>query len=194
MNFTLVGVVPGTTWSVLVGGVRAIGNQSILTLYEPNGSYSWQFLNVSLSPWALLDAHPDSGILNVTGSGTNLVLVPFDDFRVTLDTSPTTGGSLTSRSGWYPAGTNLRLSAAPSPGFAFSSWSSRDSGGENSFQNPLSLSVNAPINETANFVHAPRQAGATSLPLILAVDVCLGAILLALLLISMRRKKASPHP
>jgi hypothetical protein len=49
--------------------------------------------------------------------------------------------------GYYPAGTNVSMAASANGGYSFSRWT----GTTNGTSNPLSVSMNSPVTETANF-------------------------------------------
>jgi hypothetical protein len=55
-------------------------------------------------------------------------------------------------SGWYDAGTVVSISATPASGWLFSSWTGSGTGSYSGTNNPVSVTMNGPITETANFV------------------------------------------
>ena len=67
-------------------------------------------------------------------------------YLVTANASPTVGGTV-SGSGYYPAGTTATLTATANSGFTFTSFS----GASASTSNPVTLTVNGPLIEAANF-------------------------------------------
>ena len=73
------------------------------------------------------------------------------EFLLTLGVSPSGGGTIgtnpTSGDGFYNSGTSVQLSAFPSAGFAFNTWSGDATGSTN----PISVVMNSPESVTANF-------------------------------------------
>jgi hypothetical protein len=60
-------------------------------------------------------------------------------------------GSLSPSSGWYDAGSSIQITATPSIGYGFVSWAGSGSGSYTGYSNPASITMNAPITETASF-------------------------------------------
>jgi hypothetical protein len=65
------------------------------------------------------------------------------------------GGSVSPASGWNNSGANVTISATASNGYNFSSWSSSGTGSYSGTNNPVAITLNAPISETARFSTAP---------------------------------------
>ncbi|NAY82452.1 MAG: hypothetical protein GU362_06215 [Thaumarchaeota archaeon] len=63
------------------------------------------------------------------------------------------GAGTTNPSGttWYNAGTNVQISATPNAGYMFASWSGVGTISYSGTNNPATVTMNSPINETANF-------------------------------------------
>jgi hypothetical protein len=66
-----------------------------------------------------------------------------------------TGGSVTPASGWQNSGKVVSITAKPANGEAFSNWTGSGTGSYSGTNNPASITMNAPITETANFVTGP---------------------------------------
>ena len=67
-------------------------------------------------------------------------------------------GTVSGTDGFYAPGTTVSLTATPSAGYQFSSWS----GGATGTTNPLSLVMNAPKTVTANFTQRTAQVNIAS--------------------------------
>ncbi len=133
--------------------------------YTSPQSFKW----ISGSPHALSVASPQSA-----GSGAQDVWSAWSDggtashsvsptadttftanflmgYLLTTSVSPPLGGSIAaspaSATGYYNNGASVQLTANPAPGCAFSSWS----GGFSGNNNPLSFTISAVTNVTANF-------------------------------------------
>ncbi|MBM3177752.1 MAG: CotH kinase family protein [Bacteroidetes bacterium] len=73
------------------------------------------------------------------------------EFKVTVTASPVEGGSTEPAGGVYNEGTNLTITAIPTPGWNFVNWT----GDKESDENPLSVEVTQDFNLTANFIQPP---------------------------------------
>ncbi|MGC8709912.1 MAG: hypothetical protein ACP5RL_06440 [Thermoplasmata archaeon] len=60
------GLTPGTSWSVILGGLTKTSNTSSITFNEPNGTYSYEIISISG-----YEANPSSGSLIVNGNSLN---------------------------------------------------------------------------------------------------------------------------
>ncbi|MDB6019278.1 MAG: Pectate lyase superfamily protein, partial [Pedosphaera sp.] len=67
-----------------------------------------------------------------------------------------TGGSVSPGSGWFNSGSTVILTATPAAGFAFLGWAG--SGSYSGTSNPVSITMNGPIGETASFFSPPVQS------------------------------------
>jgi len=73
-------------------------------------------------------------------------------YYLTMQASPSGGGSVSPSSDWYDAGSTVQISATPNTGYAFASWAGLGSGSYTGTANPATVTVNGPITETANFI------------------------------------------
>jgi hypothetical protein len=64
-----------------------------------------------------------------------------------------TGGAVTPGSGWKASGATISITATPSTGYSFGSWSGTGTGSFNGTTNPTSVTMGGPITETASFTH-----------------------------------------
>jgi hypothetical protein len=79
-------------------------------------------------------------------------------YYLTTAVSPSGGGTISPASGWYTSGSQVTITATPYSGYQFSSFT----GTVNSSSNPLTVTMNSAMTETANFV-ATSQYTATTL-------------------------------
>jgi List-Bact-rpt repeat protein len=70
-----------------------------------------------------------------------------------LTMSAGTGGNVSPGSGWHTSGSTFSISATPSNLYSFSNWTGSGSGSYSGTNNPASITMNAPISETATFTH-----------------------------------------
>ena len=71
-------------------------------------------------------------------------------YMLTVKVNPT-GGTVTPSSGWLNSGASIKLSANAATGYAFSSWNGTGNGSYSGFNDPAIVTMNGPVNETANF-------------------------------------------
>jgi hypothetical protein len=73
-------------------------------------------------------------------------------YELVMSVYPSGAGS-TNPSGttWYNAGTQVQISASPNAGYIFVSWSGVGTISYSGSNNPATVTMNSPINETANF-------------------------------------------
>jgi hypothetical protein len=67
-----------------------------------------------------------------------------------------TGGSVSPIGGWYDSGSVVAIGATPNGGYSFSSWTGSGTGSYSGTANSTSVTMNAPIFETANFTANPQ--------------------------------------
>lgn len=74
---------------------------------------------------------------------------------LTMQTSPSSSaGTVSPSSNWYDSGKQVTISASASSGYKFDKWSGTGSGSYSGTGNPVTVTVNAPITETASFQKA----------------------------------------
>jgi hypothetical protein len=67
-----------------------------------------------------------------------------------------TGGSVSPIGGWYDSGSVVAIGATPTSGYSFSSWAGSGTGSYSGTINSTSVTMNAPIFETATFTANPQ--------------------------------------
>ncbi|MEM3426548.1 MAG: DUF2341 domain-containing protein, partial [Thermoproteota archaeon] len=73
-------------------------------------------------------------------------------YYLTIQSNPYYYGTVSPSSGWYDAGTQVQISAVPyQMCYTFNSWSGSGSGSYTGSANPVTITVNGPITETATF-------------------------------------------
>jgi len=157
----------GTVWipslgTVKSGTVNAGKNQTIyvtwgaelrLTDY-PNSGYrftKWSmsgYVDVTETYFREYSANPID-IVN-TGGHAGAVSANYQVY-LNMSSNPSGAGSLSPSSGWYNVGTQVQISASPFSGYKFVSWSGSGSSSYTGTNNPETITLNSPVNETANF-------------------------------------------
>jgi len=143
-----------------VNGQNYTYSQLPVTITEPVGSsisFSWsspvsggtgtQFVWVSTSGLST----SQSGTITVTSSGGDVVASYQEQFYLTMSANPSNAGSVSPASGWYNAGANVQISASANSGYLFVSWSGVGTISYSGSNNPATITMNSPINETALF-------------------------------------------
>ena len=64
-----------------------------------------------------------------------------------------TGGTVLPSSGWRNSGSVVSISAMPATGYHFTNWTGSGTGSYSGPNNPASITMAAPITETATFIH-----------------------------------------
>jgi archaellum component FlaG (FlaF/FlaG flagellin family) len=96
-------------------------------------------------------ANPRAAVPSMTGPAT-FTADYGTQFYLTMQVSPPGGGVTTPSSGWQDSGSQVTISASPTCGYAFSSWSGSGSGSYTGTASSSSVTMNGPITETVNFV------------------------------------------
>jgi hypothetical protein len=86
----------------------------------------------------------------VTASG-NITIAYFHQYYVTFNQSPADGGSVSSTSDWYEAGTSVQSNASANAGWQFENWSGSGAGSYSGNNSRGNITINSPLTETAVF-------------------------------------------
>jgi hypothetical protein len=81
---------------------------------------------------------------------------------LTMQVNPFGAGTVSPGSGWHDEGEVVTISARPSTGYRFDSWSGSGSGSYKGTSSQAQVTMNAPITETANFVAVATVTFSTS--------------------------------
>ncbi|MGI0155961.1 MAG: InlB B-repeat-containing protein, partial [Thermoplasmata archaeon] len=132
-----------------VDGVRS-GSTSTLAFTEPDGVYGYSVL----SPTAAVNgaryvATPSTGSVDVNGANVTETVTYAAQYH--LATTVVGEGTVSPAQGWYAAGHGATMLATPGSGYAFAGWTGEGSGSYSGGANPASVTLNGPVNETADF-------------------------------------------
>jgi hypothetical protein len=83
-------------------------------------------------------------------------------YYLTMQANPTAGGTVSPSSGWRDAGSAVSIQATASTGYSFSSWSGSGTGSYTGSSNPVTITINGQITETASFQVLPVSIMVTS--------------------------------
>jgi hypothetical protein len=135
-----------------------IGDPHTVTVTSSQGSNGTRY---TFSHWSDGTTTPTDSI-TVSAATTSYTADFNTSYLLTTAISPAGDGTITpstaspTSDGYYPSGTTLNLTATPtSATYLFSNWT----GTTASSSNPLSITMSAPVTETANFGTNPGSAG-----------------------------------
>ncbi len=147
-----VGLPNGTAWTVTVNGANTTSNGSLVTVFESAGSYSFSVPALTDGPPGTeFVATPSTGTFTVGNSSLNLSVRFVQQFEVTGAASPSVAGTVAPEAAWFPAGSTVNLSAAPTEGWVFASWAGQGAGAYSGPTDPTSIEVVGPVREVAQF-------------------------------------------
>ncbi len=96
----------------------------------------------------------DSGAISHTVAPTrNTTYTAKFGIQYYLTMNAGTGGKVSPISGWKNSGAIGPIKAAPAKGYSFSNWTGSGTGSYSGTSNPASITINAPLTETATFTH-----------------------------------------
>ncbi|MEM4098981.1 MAG: hypothetical protein QXW57_04455, partial [Candidatus Micrarchaeaceae archaeon] len=135
---------------VTVNGNGETTPYSIVVDYGTTVTYSYGSPFSGGSGIQYVNPSPSSGSFTVT-STTTITASYTTQYYLTMVANPSSEGSVSPGSGWYNSGTQVSISASPNTGYHFVSWSGSGSGSYSGSNNPVTITMNSPISETANF-------------------------------------------
>ncbi len=116
-----------------------------LTLWVPSPQTS-PGVQYSFANWS--DGGAQAHTITILGSTTTYTANFNAAYQLTTAVNPSGDGSVSPASGsYYAAGSPVQLTATPNTGYVFTGWT----GTVTSASNPLTLTMNSPVTETANF-------------------------------------------
>jgi uncharacterized protein (TIGR03437 family) len=138
--------VDGSTLTAPQNFSWSAGSSHTIGVTSPQGSGGTQYI---FSNWS--DGGGQTHSVTAPSSATTYTASFTTQYLLTTVAAPNSGGTVTaapsSTNGYYTAGTSVQLTATPSNGYQFATWSGDLSGGTN----PQSVTMSAARNVTANF-------------------------------------------
>ena len=133
-----------------------VGSEHSFEWVSPVGTQTWGKRYVWVSTSGLSTAK--SGSIIVPSGGGSVSATYKTQYLLTVSVNPSGAGSVSanlSSSDWfYDDGASVTLTAYPAAGYAFDSWTGSGIGSYSGKANPATVTVNAPITQTANFIQA----------------------------------------
>ena len=90
--------------------------------------------------------------LSGSASDISLVFVFYHQYYLSTQASPLAGGSVSPGSEWLNSDEAVEIQATPAAGYNFFSWTGIGTDSYSGESNPVTITMNSPITETANFV------------------------------------------
>jgi hypothetical protein len=143
----------GTAWRITLNGVTQISSTDTITFNNiAAGTYSWSASNpVPEATGTQYVTSTPSGRITVTGSATMQIQYR-TQYYLTMLAQPSSGGSISPRNGgWYDAGSTVSISANAGKAYVFSNWIGTGDGSYTGTSPKTSVTMSAPIIETATF-------------------------------------------
>ena len=148
---TETGLPTGTSWTIILNEVTKTSTGSIMMFNEPNGTYAYNVSTPISGGTGIRYVTAGSGSVTVNGNSPS-VSVPYNtQYYLAMSSSPSAGGTALPLSGWYNASSTVTISATASSGYAFISWTGTGTGGYTGTSASHTITISAPITETANF-------------------------------------------
>jgi len=99
---------------------------------------------------------------NGTASTSRTLVFQYNNqFKLTMNTNPSSGGSVTPGNKWENSSAPVNIQATPTSNYSFMSWTGTGLGSYTGANNPATIAMNGPITETANL----HQGGELSVSL-----------------------------
>lgn len=123
-------------------------SQHTIAFISPqNGSAGTRYI---FDRWSDNSSVQNSRVITVPSSAATYTANFTTQYQLTMNAGA--GGTVSPLSGnWYDAGQQVQISAVPNSGFTFGSWSGSGSGSYSGSNNPVNITLNNPITQTAGF-------------------------------------------
>jgi YVTN family beta-propeller protein len=195
VTFAEKGLPTGTSWSVSLDGFTHSLSTNSTLFVTSSGSMNWNVSSPLLNSGSVrYAAFPSSGVLDVTTSSTETMNYT-KQYELSFSSSPT-GAGTTEPSGtvWLNASSSVSISAAPSAGYVFRSWTVSNSSVSlaNSSNRSTLATINGSADIRANFVTVSPTPTIGGLNLLLIGAGVAGVIVVALAVLFLRRRKKVP--
>ncbi|MGC8620277.1 MAG: InlB B-repeat-containing protein, partial [Thermoplasmata archaeon] len=92
------------------------------------------------------------GTITIFGNNIYVNVTYITQYYLTMIVNPNTGGIINPLSGWYDAGSSIIIKATPYPNYGFVSWSGTGNGSYSGTNSQVTITMNGPIIEQANFI------------------------------------------
>ena len=153
IKFNEAGLPSGTQWSLNLGNITKSSTNSTIILQEPNETYSYSIETIiSGSTGIRYISSLSSGTITVDGFNITVNVSYTEQYYLEMLSNPSDGGNVSPQSGWYNAGSTVTINAIPNSNFEFKSWTGTGNGSYSGINNQVTITINSPITEQANFI------------------------------------------
>ncbi len=179
VTFAETGLPTGAAWNVTLGGFSQSATTSTIVFTVRDGTFAYSAVSPirGTSGTQFVLASP-SGTLTVQGSSLSVQLPYLTDYWLTTSVTPSGKGSAGPSPGWYVSGTSVTLEAVAVAGYSFSTWQGTGTGSYSGAQDPATVTMGGPVQETAQFVPSGQNGGPTSSWIAGVVDPVLAVLTL----------------
>ncbi|MFG1415210.1 MAG: hypothetical protein AAE986_03515 [Thermoplasmataceae archaeon] len=155
VTFSESGLPANTVWSVTINGSLHTSSTNAITIAVPNGTYAYTVTTpiTGSSGTRYADFAP-SGSVDVKGVNLTESVSFITQYYLTLSVSPSGSGTVSLTSEWLNASSVVSITAIAQTGYSFSHWNGTGSGSYSGTNNPASVTMNGPVQESAVFVKA----------------------------------------
>jgi hypothetical protein len=157
-------IVDGAAYADSQAFVWSATSPHTLSATSPQGDTATRFL---FGAWSDGGAQTHS----VAPVGDSIFTVNFTTQHYLAMDTGTGGGTLSPASGFFNAGQAVQVSATPRSGYNFAGWTGTGSGSYSGANNPATVTMNAPLRETAGWSAGTIPVTVTTLPAGLAMTV-----------------------
>ncbi len=161
VTFTETGLPSGTNWTTRL---LAYGQTPTTNRYSTNDNFHYPLYNGTYNMEVLTAAGPygtryvptvsDYGPIKVRGANLSYSVTFTTQYELNTFSNPIHGGTATPPSGWNAAGAVVQIGEGPANGYVFTSWVGAGAGNYTGPNDSASITMNGPINETADFFAA----------------------------------------
>jgi len=166
VTFTSSGIGSDSSGTVVTvnGNAKTQSQLPYIAWYDSGSTISYDFtLTVSASSgkqyvWTSTSGLGQSGRTeSFTASTAGTVTGTYKtQYYLTMQTSPSDGGTGSPSSGWFDAASTVQIQATANTGYQLREWTGSGTGSYSGTNNPSSIKMNGPVTETANFQPHPE--------------------------------------
>ena len=155
VSFLESGLPSGTSWAMDLSGLAGSASGKNITFNVSAGAYTAQPEDpVPGSSGVRYVPSPSEMLVQVGSSALQRAVSYATQVELTTAATPSSGGTVNpAGSSWFASGSRVSVTASPSSGYAFSSWTcAPTSACSSTTANPVTVTLNTPATVTASFV------------------------------------------
>ncbi len=146
------GLPTGSSWWVDFDGTNTTSAATSIAFTVQNGTYIFTDpAQISGTVGTEYSTVVNNGTVEVAGASVTVAIPYSTAYYLTTAAMPSTGGTVSPSSGWYPAGSAVSLSESPSAGYQFVSWNGTGDGNYTGANATPTVTMNSPLTEVGVF-------------------------------------------